>query len=121
MRMRGLRAHGSLEELVFHGNLEMWAVPLQNLVWKRDRPQFALAHSLCVLRSAKSQRSAVVCRGAASMGFNWEKYEAWRKHPMLTNNLRLRHSLPGLGLATAAFGIFVAYDKLVAGNSGGHH
>ena len=56
-----------------------------------------------------------------AMAFQWEKYEAWRKHPMLTNNLRLRHSLPGLGIAAAAFAAFVAYDKLVAGNSGGHH
>jgi NADH dehydrogenase (ubiquinone) 1 beta subcomplex subunit 3 len=53
------------------------------------------------------------------MGFNWERYEAWRKHPMLSNNLR--HSLPGLGIATVAFGVFVAYDKLLAGHSGGHH
>lgn len=55
------------------------------------------------------------------MAFQWEKFEAWRKHPMLNNNLRLRHSLPGLGIATGAFALFVAYDKLAAGNSGGHH
>lgn len=55
------------------------------------------------------------------MGFNWQKYEAWRKHPMLTNNLR--HSLPGLGIASVAFVAFVAYDKTIGAGSkgGGHH
>ena len=57
----------------------------------------------------------------ASMGFQWERFEAWRKHPMLNNNLRLRTSLPGLGIATVAFAGFVAYDKLVVGDSHGHH
>lgn len=57
---------------------------------------------------------------AAAMGFNWRKYEAWRKHPMLNNNLR--HSMPGLGIATVAFAGFVAYDKLIgSGSSGGKH
>jgi NADH dehydrogenase (ubiquinone) 1 beta subcomplex subunit 3 len=69
--------------------------------------------------SKLSQPAAEPLHGAVRMGFNWERYEAWRKHPMLSNNLR--HSLPGLGIATVAFGVFVAYDKLVAGNSGGHH
>lgn len=69
----------------------------------------------------KNACSADARHGAPGMGFNWERFEAWRKHPMLTNNLRLRHSLPGLGIATAAFGVFVAYDKLVVGDSSGHH
>lgn len=86
-----------------------------------ERPRIAVIHSSSASHLVSSERCAGLCRVAASMGYNWAKFEAWRKHPMLTNNLRLRHSLPGLGLATAAFGIFVAYDKLVAGNSGGHH
>lgn len=72
--------------------------------------------------STRSSKRPVCCfSDAAEMAFQWEKFEAWRKHPMLNNNLRLRRSLPGLDIATAAFAAFVAYDKLVANNSGGHH
>lgn len=93
---------------------------VQNLQ-SADRSAQATCDLIEHLRRLRSAAAADAWHGAAGMGFNWERYEAWRKHPMMTNNLRLRHSLPGLGIATAAFGIFVAYDKLVAGNSGGHH
>lgn len=55
------------------------------------------------------------------MGFRWDKYEAWRQHPMLNNNLRPRVMLPGLGIATVAFAVFVAYDKMAGGDKHGHH
>jgi NADH-ubiquinone oxidoreductase B12 subunit family len=38
---------------------------------------------------------------------------------MLNNNLR--HALPGLGWGTAAFLVYVAYDKLVAPKKEEHH
>lgn len=55
------------------------------------------------------------------MGYNWRAAEAWRAHPLLTNTWR--HSMPGLGIALAAFGVYVAYDKLVASKdkAEGHH
>jgi NADH dehydrogenase (ubiquinone) 1 beta subcomplex subunit 3 len=60
------------------------------------------------------------------MGFNWAKYEAWRRHPLLTTKLTsFQHTLPGLGTATIAFAAFVAYDKLIGEGSKqkskGHH
>ncbi len=48
------------------------------------------------------------------MGFDWKRYEAWRQHPMLTNNLRPSVSLPGLRWGAGAFVVYVAYDKLLA-------
>ncbi|PNH08414.1 hypothetical protein TSOC_005023 [Tetrabaena socialis] len=43
------------------------------------------------------------------IGFQWERYEAWRHHPLLQFNKRT--AFPGLGLGVAAFLAFVAYDK----------
>lgn len=58
--------------------------------------------------------------GDNSMGFNWRAYEAWRAHPMLNNNLR--HGLPGLGIGSAAFAVYVLYDKTIgAGSKASHH
>ncbi len=58
--------------------------------------------------------------GRSSMGFNWRAYEAWRAHPMLNNNLR--HGLPGLGIGSAAFAVYVLYDKTIgAGSKASHH
>ena len=55
-----------------------------------------------------------------AMGFNWRAYESWRAHPMLNNNLR--HGLPGLGIASAAFAVYVVYDKTVgSGSKESHH
>ncbi len=54
------------------------------------------------------------------MAFNWRAYEAWRAHPMLNNNLR--HGLPGLGIGSAAFAVYVLYDKTIgAGSKASHH
>jgi hypothetical protein len=56
-------------------------------------------------------------------GYNWRAAEAWRAHPLITNTWR--HSMPGLGLGLAAFGLYVAYGKLVAvpakAEGEGHH
>jgi NADH dehydrogenase (ubiquinone) 1 beta subcomplex subunit 3 len=49
----------------------------------------------------------------AAMSFNWRKFEAWRKHPMLVGNMR--HSMPGLGIGTAAFLVYAAADQLFGG------
>ena len=51
-------------------------------------------------------------------GFNWSKYEAWRRHPMLNNNLRF--AVPGIGYGAAAFAVYVVYDK-VFGAKEEHH
>ncbi|KAK4751882.1 hypothetical protein SAY87_020680 [Trapa incisa] len=44
----------------------------------------------------------------------FKRRDEWRKHPMLTN--QLRHATPGLGIALVAFGIYLVgeqiYDKL---------
>ena len=63
----------------------------------------------------------LVAQQAFAMAFNWRQFEAWRGHPMLTNNLR--HGLPGLGIGSAAFAVYVLYDKTLgsAGKSEEHH
>ncbi len=64
--------------------------------------------------------TALVRLGRSSMAFNWRAYEAWRAHPMLNNNLR--HALPGLGIGSAAFAVYVLYDKTIgSGSKGDHH
>ena len=57
--------------------------------------------------------------GQSSAGFQWEKYEAWRKHPMLQFNRR--NALPGFFLGLGAFVAYVAYDKATTDPSKGHH
>lgn len=54
------------------------------------------------------------------MSFNWRKYEAWRQHPLLTNNMR--RAFPGLGLGAGAFAVYVLYDVTIGAGSkkGGH-
>ena len=53
-------------------------------------------------------------------GYNWEKADAWRQHPLLTKNLR--HAMPGFVSGLALFAVYVAYDKLVASSGKkGHH
>ncbi|PNW83395.1 hypothetical protein CHLRE_05g244901v5 [Chlamydomonas reinhardtii] len=43
------------------------------------------------------------------VGFQWERYEAWRHHPLLQFNKR--NAFPGVGIGFAAFLAYVAYDK----------
>lgn len=53
-------------------------------------------------------------------GFQWEKYEAWRKHPLLQP--KLKHYFPGVGIGVAAFILYVAYDKMtVSKETDSHH
>ncbi|XP_043718692.1 NADH dehydrogenase [ubiquinone] 1 beta subcomplex subunit 3-B-like [Telopea speciosissima] len=46
----------------------------------------------------------------------FRRRDEWRKHPMLTK--QLRHATPGLGIAIVAFSVYVigeaAYNKLYA-------
>lgn len=53
------------------------------------------------------------------MPLNWRKLEAWRQHPMLTNNLR--HSVPGLLYGSIAFALYVAYDQTMNSGKKSHH
>ena len=53
-------------------------------------------------------------------GFNWEKYEAWRGHPMLKQSNNMRHSLPGLTWGVGAFALYVVYDQLTSRMSSTH-
>ncbi|TKY53858.1 NADH dehydrogenase of ubiquinone 1 beta subcomplex subunit 3-B [Spatholobus suberectus] len=52
----------------------------------------------------------------------FRRRDEWRKHPMLTN--QLRHATPGLGIALVAFGIYLVgeqvYDRVYA-NPPSHH
>ncbi|KAG2496032.1 hypothetical protein HYH03_005954 [Edaphochlamys debaryana] len=47
---------------------------------------------------------------AKVIGFQWERYEAWRHHPLLQFNKR--NAFPGLGIGIASFVAYVVYDKL---------
>ncbi|XP_061357280.1 NADH dehydrogenase [ubiquinone] 1 beta subcomplex subunit 3-B-like [Gastrolobium bilobum] len=51
----------------------------------------------------------------------FRRRDEWRKHPMLTN--QLRHATPGLGIALVAFGIYLVgeqvYNRIHAPSS--HH
>ena len=62
---------------------------------------------------------APVRQGQGRMPFNWEKYEEWRNHPMLkrSNNLKIRHTLPGITWGVGAFALYVAYDQLTGSSS----
>lgn len=51
------------------------------------------------------------------MSFNWQKFDAWRAHPLLINNMR--YSVPGFGVGLIAFLGYVAYDQ-TAGAGGSH-
>lgn len=53
------------------------------------------------------------------MSYNWERFYAWEKHPMLNNNLR--HALPGFKYGFGAFLLYVAYDKIAHSGKKAHH
>ncbi|CAA7398846.1 unnamed protein product [Spirodela intermedia] len=52
----------------------------------------------------------------------FKRRDEWRKHPMLTN--QLRHATPGLGIAIVAFGVYLvgeaAYNHLYRSDSHSH-
>jgi hypothetical protein len=41
---------------------------------------------------------------------NWEKFDAWRRDPLLKTT-KLRHIFPGFGTAAVAFTLFVIGGK----------
>ncbi len=51
-----------------------------------------------------------------NIGFQWERYEAWRYHPLLKFNKR--EALPGIGIG---FGLFVAYTIYTKATGGDDH
>jgi len=53
------------------------------------------------------------------MAFQWQKYQAWRSHPMLSSNMRF--AFPGLAYGLAAFGLYVAYDQTIASKGKDSH
>lgn len=44
-----------------------------------------------------------------TIGFQWQRYEAWRHHPLL--QFDRRNALPGVSLGVVAFLAYVVYDK----------
>ncbi|KAF2666087.1 hypothetical protein BT63DRAFT_442398 [Microthyrium microscopicum] len=51
----------------------------------------------------------------ALKGDPWARHEAWRyTGPFNKRELRWRGTFPGLGLATAAFAVYLAYDTFLA-------
>ncbi len=53
------------------------------------------------------------------MSYNWERFYAWEKHPMLNNSLRF--AVPGLKWGVGAFVLYVAYDKIANAGKKAHH
>ena len=56
--------------------------------------------------------------GPQAMSYNWERFYAWEKHPMLNNNLR--HALPGFKYGFGAFLLYVVYDKVAHSGKKAH-
>ena len=52
------------------------------------------------------------------MGYQWEKAEAWRAHPLLRSTWKT--SFPGITTGLVVFGLYVAYDKMIA-KKDAHH
>lgn len=58
--------------------------------------------------------------GGSMRGFQWEKYEAWRKHPLL--QVKMRHMFPGFKYGVGAFAIYVVIERAMnAGKPKEHH
>lgn len=53
---------------------------------------------------------------ANGVGFQWERYEAWRHHPLL--KLDKTNLVPGLRIG---FGLFVAYKLYESATATGEH
>ncbi|TPX71074.1 hypothetical protein SpCBS45565_g01367 [Spizellomyces sp. 'palustris'] len=41
----------------------------------------------------------------------WANRDAWRYHAFFSKSNRIRSMFPGLGIGTAAFAVYLAYDK----------
>ncbi|GER25345.1 replication factor C / DNA polymerase IIIgamma-tau subunit [Striga asiatica] len=67
-------------------------------------------------RTNEQQLAALMAKPLGPTGEFFRRRDAWRKHPMLTN--QWRHATPGLGIAVVAFGIYLvgeaAYNKIYA-------
>lgn len=55
----------------------------------------------------------------AARGFQWERYEAWRHHPLLKINKS--NYVPGLGLGIAFFVAFKAWESTAPPADDHHH
>jgi hypothetical protein len=53
------------------------------------------------------------------IGFQWERFEQWRAHPLLKPNPR--NAVPGFFFGLAAFAAYVAYDKATNTGKDHHH
>ncbi|XP_028101184.1 NADH dehydrogenase [ubiquinone] 1 beta subcomplex subunit 3-B-like [Camellia sinensis] len=67
-------------------------------------------------RERERERERETGKPLGPTGEFFRRRDEWRKHPMLTN--QLRHATPGLGIALVAFGIYLvgetAYNKISA-------
>ncbi|KAH4274602.1 hypothetical protein HBI04_117720 [Parastagonospora nodorum] len=55
-------------------------------------------------------------------GDPWARYEQWRYTGPFTRFQRFKGSFPGLGIATVAFGVYLAAEQAgLLGSEGGHH
>lgn len=53
------------------------------------------------------------------IGFQWERYEAWRNHPLL--KFQYRNAVPGFMIGLGAFALYVVYDKATNTGEDHHH
>ncbi|KAF8235972.1 hypothetical protein L208DRAFT_1391373 [Tricholoma matsutake] len=53
----------------------------------------------------------------------WAKREAWRKHPVFSNQVMFRNLFPGFGIAVVAFTAYVVADNIYISQreQSGHH
>lgn len=81
----------------------IWILRKQILWWRRRRTQRKRER----LRETV-KRKAKMAKG--STGEFFKRRDAWRKHPMLSN--QLRHATPGLGIGLVAFGIYLVGEQI---------
>ncbi|KAK3061180.1 hypothetical protein LTS18_006861 [Coniosporium uncinatum] len=51
----------------------------------------------------------------------WKRAEAWRYQGMFTRWNRFKGAFPGLGIATVAFGVYLAYEAVFLKDEHTHH
>lgn len=51
----------------------------------------------------------------------WFRREAWRWDPFFSKQNILKHSFPGLGVAAAAFSVYLLYDLINGGEHDNEH
>lgn len=76
----------------------------------------------CICRCALLDSRSGMAKPLGKTGEFFKRRDEWRKHPMLTN--QLRHATPGLGIAIVAFGVYLvgeaAYNHLHRSDSPSH-